>query len=588
MAASLLIVSWGSVLRKQAKLQPFADRKRIGVRVLFLPFIILQYCARVSARNSLNDDLLLPYLPVSSHGLQHHRRFARDCQSFVYYNSTYETWSSNNNTEFPVATTRIFVSKFPGENVSQKTVYGHFTFVNNPLRTFSVVEPGGPGGCSSNRTATAEETAKFRRCLVAQNGGYFNVETGACLGNVISDGKLVHNAKGKQNAQFGIKADGTMVFGYVSEEDLLDKVNPFVHLLSGVVWLLRNGEIYVKQSKEAECDQIQTTGTFEQFINVISARTAVGHDQDGRLILFHVDGQTRDKGLNLWEMARFLKDQGVINAINLDGGGSATLILNGTLASYPSDHCVNPMWRCPRSISTIVCVHEPLCNPADCGGHGHCVLGKCQCVGFWSGPACSILDCKPLNCSLHGVCTQDGCLCDAGWIGSSCTKVCSHGFYGDGCSRECRCENGGTCDQVSGSCTCSPGYMGEFCEQECPIGMFGLKCQQRCQCENLCPCHRETGSCNVIYEAEVNNTLYKADQCLASIFTSFKEQNRILGHKFLTEQSWILLSTGLFLLLVISAMGNVMMMQYSRKEKHRHKYAYHRLEELNENSESLD
>ncbi|XP_029469204.1 N-acetylglucosamine-1-phosphodiester alpha-N-acetylglucosaminidase isoform X3 [Rhinatrema bivittatum] len=426
MAASLLIVSWGSVLRKQAKLQPFADRKRIGVRVLFLPFIILQYCARVSAR-------------------------------------------------------------------------------------------------------------------------------------------------------------------YVSEEDLLDKVNPFVHLLSGVVWLLRNGEIYVKQSKEAECDQIQTTGTFEQFINVISARTAVGHDQDGRLILFHVDGQTRDKGLNLWEMARFLKDQGVINAINLDGGGSATLILNGTLASYPSDHCsVNPMWRCPRSISTIVCVHEPLCNPADCGGHGHCVLGKCQCVGFWSGPACSILDCKPLNCSLHGVCTQDGCLCDAGWIGSSCTKVCSHGFYGDGCSRECRCENGGTCDQVSGSCTCSPGYMGEFCEQECPIGMFGLKCQQRCQCENLCPCHRETGSCNVIYEAEVNNTLYKADQCLASIFTSFKEQNRILGHKFLTEQSWILLSTGLFLLLVISAMGNVMMMQYSRKEKHRHKYAYHRLEELNENSESLD
>lgn len=42
--------------------------------------------------------------------------------------------------------------------------------------------------------------------------------------------------------------------------------------------------------------------------------------------------------LNLWEMADFLKKQGIINAINLDGGGSATLVLNGTLASYPSEH----------------------------------------------------------------------------------------------------------------------------------------------------------------------------------------------------------------------------------------------------------
>lgn len=37
-------------------------------------------------------------------------------------------------------------------------------------------------------------------------------------------------------------------------------------------------------------------------------------------------------------MANFLKDQDVYNAINLDGGGSATLVLNETLASYPSDH----------------------------------------------------------------------------------------------------------------------------------------------------------------------------------------------------------------------------------------------------------
>lgn len=42
--------------------------------------------------------------------------------------------------------------------------------------------------------------------------------------------------------------------------------------------------------------------------------------------------------INLWEMAEFLLKQDVVNAINLDGGGSATFVLNGTLASYPSDH----------------------------------------------------------------------------------------------------------------------------------------------------------------------------------------------------------------------------------------------------------
>lgn len=30
--------------------------------------------------------------------------------------------------------------------------------------------------------------------------------------------------------------------------------------------------------------------------------------------------------------------QDVVNAINLDGGGSATFVLDGALASYPSDH----------------------------------------------------------------------------------------------------------------------------------------------------------------------------------------------------------------------------------------------------------
>ncbi|KAH0631783.1 hypothetical protein JD844_019591 [Phrynosoma platyrhinos] len=364
----------------------------------------------------MNDDLLLPY-PPPHHGPQHHLRYVRDCQTLLLGNATHELWPSDNSSISPLVITRGFVSYIPPEDRNGRQVYGHFTIVRDPLRTFSVLEPGGPGGCHSHSTATVEETARNGRCLVAQNGGYFNMDTGQCLGNVVSDGRLVQSSKGVQNAQFGIRKDGTLVFGYLSEEEVLAKENPFVQLVSGVVWLLRNGEVYVNQSRAVECDEIQTTGTFDKFINTVSARTAVGHDRQGQLVLVHVDGQTDTRGhsltrslhrLNLWEMADFLKKQGVVNAINLDGGGSATLVLNGTLASYPSDHCqFDAMWRCPRQISTIMCVHEPPCQHPDCSGHGRCVLGQCQCNGaFWKGPACNVLDCGPSNCSLHGMCTE--------------------------------------------------------------------------------------------------------------------------------------------------------------------------------------
>lgn len=48
---------------------------------------------------------------------------------------------------------------------------------------------------------------------------------------------------------------------YLSQDEVLDQSNPFVQLVSGVVWLLRNGEVYINQSLTAECDKTQETGT---------------------------------------------------------------------------------------------------------------------------------------------------------------------------------------------------------------------------------------------------------------------------------------------------------------------------------------
>ncbi|XP_043922500.1 N-acetylglucosamine-1-phosphodiester alpha-N-acetylglucosaminidase [Protopterus annectens] len=521
--------------------------------------LLSTYSKCTSNGNSLTDDLLLPYSP-NQHGPQHSHRYVRDCQPIQYGNLTHETWPSNALNSLPVASTRLFISKFDTENTQQRTLYGHFTFINNPLRTVSVLEPGGPGGCRHHQRATVETTAKLRKCLVAQNAGFFDTKNGKCHGNVVSDGKLVQSAGGLQNAQFGIRKDGTLVFGYLSEEEVLDKKNPFVQLVSGVVWLLRNGEVYINQSKTAECEKTEETGTFDVFINALSARTAVGHDKSGRLIMFHSDGKTGDTGLTLWELADLLKEKGVINAINMDGGGSSTMVVNGTLASYPSDKCKdNDGWHCARSISTVLCVHDPDCGPENCSGHGECLQGECHCTGYWSGPACEVLLCWSSNCSLHGVCTESGCICDAGWEGKNCSDECAPGFFGDGCSKMCSCTNGGTCNHVHGTCICSSGYHGVFCEQECPLGWFGPLCQHKCQCENQCQCHPTTGACNVTLHTGANDTLNRG-YCLASILFAKQRENDHPEQNYLAEKYWIIITFMLGLILFISVTGNLICM----------------------------
>uniref|UniRef100_A0A7N5JIQ8 N-acetylglucosamine-1-phosphodiester alpha-N-acetylglucosaminidase n=1 Tax=Ailuropoda melanoleuca TaxID=9646 RepID=A0A7N5JIQ8_AILME len=477
-------------------------------------------------RVSRDDDLLLPYPRARA-------RSARDCSRVRAGSLEHESWPptpATPGTRGPAV--RTFVSHF-----ADRAVSGHLTRVAEPLRTFSVLEPGGPGGCASRRRATVEETARAAGCRVAQNGGFFRTDSGECLGNVVSDGRRVSSAGGLQNAQFGIRRDGTLVTGYLSEEEVLDNENPFVQLLSGVVWLIRNGSVYISESQAAECDETQETGSFSKFVNVISARTAVGHDRKGQLVLFHTDGQTEQRGINLWEMAEFLLKQDVVNAINLDGGGSATFVLNGTLASYPSDHCQDNMWRCPRHVSTVVCVHEPRCQPPDCSGHRTCVEGRCQCTGhFWQGVACNELDCGPTNCSQHGFCTETGCRCEAGWTGSNCSEACSNGSFGEDCAMKCGCQNGAACDPVRGTCTCPPGFTGDTCEH--------------------------------------------VKQCLPSSATTLRTGELSL----LTGTTWLALTLALVFLLLISTVANVYLLLGSRAEQSRHldgAYVYHPLQEMN-------
>jgi exopolysaccharide biosynthesis protein len=68
-------------------------------------------------------------------------------------------------------------------------------------------------------------------------------------------------------------------------------------------------------------------------------RTMAGVDSQNRILLVTVDGHLPGKslGLSLVEGAQLMIGLGAVNAMNLDGGGSTAMVVNGKLISSPSD-----------------------------------------------------------------------------------------------------------------------------------------------------------------------------------------------------------------------------------------------------------
>jgi exopolysaccharide biosynthesis protein len=68
-------------------------------------------------------------------------------------------------------------------------------------------------------------------------------------------------------------------------------------------------------------------------------RTAIAALGDRRALLAVVDGRqpALSVGMTLDELARLLIEFGATEAINLDGGGSTTMVVQGQIVNNPSD-----------------------------------------------------------------------------------------------------------------------------------------------------------------------------------------------------------------------------------------------------------
>lgn len=65
-------------------------------------------------------------------------------------------------------------------------------------------------------------------------------------------------------------------------------------------------------------------------------RSAIGYTEDNNLILVAVDGREGSSvGMTLMQLANFMKSAGCVNAMNLDGGGSTVMYVDGKVVNNP-------------------------------------------------------------------------------------------------------------------------------------------------------------------------------------------------------------------------------------------------------------
>lgn len=106
-------------------------------------------------------------------------------------------------------------------------------------------------------------------------------------------------------------------------------ISEYEDIVGGVPQLIKNGKIEITWEQEK---------TSKSFVETKHPRTAVAKLKDGKFLMITVDGRSEASGgIGLQNLAEILLELGATDAMNLDGGGSTTMFLDGKIVNHPSD-----------------------------------------------------------------------------------------------------------------------------------------------------------------------------------------------------------------------------------------------------------
>lgn len=197
------------------------------------------------------------------------------------------------------------------------------------------------GAYGKNVTSATSEIADSVNAILAINGDYYGAQE---KGYVIRNGKLYRSTAVSGREDLVIYEDGSFEIineSEVTAEQLIAK--GAVQTLSFGPALIENGSVAVDSDDEVGRAMAS------------NPRTAIGIKSDGTYVFVVSDGRTDEsEGLSLKELADFMKTLGVKTAYNLDGGGSSTMVFNGSVVNTPTGGGIGNGSGSERKVSDIV------------------------------------------------------------------------------------------------------------------------------------------------------------------------------------------------------------------------------------------
>jgi len=112
------------------------------------------------------------------------------------------------------------------------------------------------------------------------------------------------------------------------------------HVIGGGPRLLKSGQVYISRNSERFKSDIAKSR---------AARTAVGINADGNLVFATVDkcdqsgNASKSVGATLEELAQIMKELGCVDAMNMDGGSSSTMVISSEVINTPSGGAEKPV-----------------------------------------------------------------------------------------------------------------------------------------------------------------------------------------------------------------------------------------------------
>ncbi len=219
--------------------------------------------------------------------------------------------------------------------------------------------------------------------LVVVNGTFFSFETNQNLNVVIKNGKLVSytapiKGSGKDSLKYNysykgaigiskkrkadvawIKTDSAKFYAMAAQQPLTSNGILFTkNKRTGEKISTSNNELFSKWKMQTaigggpvllQNGEIKITNNEERMfagkgINDKHPRTAMGYTKDNKLIILVIEGRNLNaQGATLTQEAQIFKDLGCTEALNLDGGGSSCLLINGKETIKVSDKTQRPI-----------------------------------------------------------------------------------------------------------------------------------------------------------------------------------------------------------------------------------------------------